>query len=57
MKYGTSQILYISCNPKTMAPNLAYMQEYGYRVERIKAYDNFPFTKHTECAALMSKVT
>ena len=57
MKYGTSQILYISCNPKTMAPNLAYMQEYGYRVERIKAYDNFPFTKHTECAALMSRVT
>ena len=57
MRYGTEQILYISCNPKTMAPNLAYMQEYGYRVERIKAYDNFPFTKHTECAALLTKNT
>lgn len=56
MNYGTGQILYISCNPKTMAPNLAYMQEHGYRVERIKAYDNFPFTKHIECACLLSHV-
>ena len=54
MKYGTDQILYISCNPKTMAPNLAYMQEHGYRAERIKAYDNFPFTKHVETVALLS---
>lgn len=55
MKYATGQILYISCNPKTMAPNLAYMQEHGYVAQRIKAYDNFPFTKHVECVVLMSR--
>ncbi|MDD7408688.1 MAG: 23S rRNA (uracil(1939)-C(5))-methyltransferase RlmD [Anaerovoracaceae bacterium] len=56
MNYGVDQILYISCNPKTMAPNLAFMQEHGYRVMRIKAYDNFPFTKHVETVVLMSRV-
>lgn len=55
IKYNTDQILYISCNPKTMASNLAYMQENGYTVERFKAYDNFPFTKHIESVALMVK--
>ena len=57
MKYGTDQILYISCNPKTMAPNLAYMQEHGYVVSRFKAYDNFPYTKHIESVALLTKTT
>lgn len=56
LAYGVDQILYISCNPKTMAPNLEFMQENGYRVVKIKAYDNFPFTKHVECAALMTKI-
>ncbi|MGI6206484.1 MAG: 23S rRNA (uracil(1939)-C(5))-methyltransferase RlmD [Anaerovoracaceae bacterium] len=55
MNYGVDQILYISCNPKTMAPNLAFMQEHGYTVTRIKAYDNFPFTKHVETVVLMSR--
>ena len=57
MKYGTDQILYISCNPKTMAPNLAYMQEHGYLVSRFKAYDNFPYTKHIESVALLTRTT
>ena len=55
--YGTEQILYVSCNPKTLAENIVYLQEYyGYRVIRLKAYDNFPFTKHIECACLLQKI-
>ena len=42
LRYGVDQILYISCNPKTMAPNLEFMQENGYQVVTMKAYDNFP---------------
>ena len=57
LRYGVDQILYISCNPKTMAPNLEFMQENGYQVVTMKAYDNFPFTKHVECVALMSRVS
>lgn len=53
--YGVNQILYISCNPKTLAENLQFMQLYGYEVKSVKAYDNFPMTKHTECVVLMTK--
>lgn len=54
--YGVPQIVYISCNPKTLAINLQQFEYLGYRVEYAKAFDNFPWTKHTECIALMSRV-
>lgn len=53
--YGVKQIVYISCNPKSLADNLYYMQYYGYEVKSVKAFDNFPGTKHTECAALLER--
>ncbi len=52
--YGAPEILYISCNPKTMMPDIAVLQDHGYAVKRLKPYDNFPMTKHVECAALMT---
>ena len=54
--YGVDQIVYISCNPKSLANNLYYLQYYGYRVVSVKPFDNFPGTKHVECVVLMSKV-
>ena len=51
IQYQVDQIIYISCNPKTFAENLYYLQYYGYTIEKIKAYDNFAFTKHCECIA------
>ena len=56
LRYGVDQILYISCNPKTLMDNLLFMQENGYAVTKIKAFDNFPFTKHTESVCLIEKV-
>lgn len=56
ISYGVEQIVYISCNPKSLANNLYYMQYYGYRVESVKPFDNFPGTKHVETVVLMSKV-
>ncbi len=53
--YGVDQIVYISCNPKSLAENLYYMQYYGYEVRSIKPFDNFPGTKHTEAVALLSR--
>ncbi len=47
-EYGTDEILYISCNPKTMAMNLERFAGYGYAPTAIRAYDNFPMTKHAE---------
>jgi len=53
--YGVNQILYISCNPKSLTDNLKYLNYYGYEVKTIKAYDNFPNTKHIECVCLIEK--
>ena len=54
--YGVKQIVYISCNPKSLADNLYYMQYYGYEIKSVKPFDNFPGTKHVECVVLMTKV-
>jgi len=53
LNYKVNQIVYISCNPKSLVENLSFMQYYGYQVKTIKAFDNFPFTKHIECVCLL----
>jgi tRNA/tmRNA/rRNA uracil-C5-methylase (TrmA/RlmC/RlmD family) len=53
LNYRVNQIIYISCNPKTLAENLAIATLNGYYVSNIKAYDNFPNTKHTEVVAVL----
>ncbi|MBR6472865.1 MAG: 23S rRNA (uracil(1939)-C(5))-methyltransferase RlmD [Firmicutes bacterium] len=55
ISYGVDEILYISCGPKTLCQNLAYLEDHGYHAVYLKTFDNFPFTKHTECIALISK--
>ena len=49
------QVVYISCNPETLARDLAVLTK-GYRVECIQPVDMFPMTEHVECVVLMSKV-
>lgn len=53
LNYGVKQIIYISCNPKSLVENLSFMQYYGYKTVKVKAYDNFPNTKHIETVALI----
>ena len=55
LNYQVKTIVYISCNPLTLAQNLKEMQEQGYQVKRLKGLDNFPGTKHIECVALIEK--
>lgn len=55
ISYGVNEIVYISCNPKTLVDNLYYMQYYGYKVETVKTFDNFPGTKHVEAVCLLSR--
>lgn len=55
LNYGIKEIVYISCNPKTLAQNLRVANEKGYKVNSLKAFDNFPFTRHTEVIAHIIK--
>ena len=50
-------IVYVSCNPTTLAPNAAQLVEAGYRLRRVRAVDMFPQTPHIECVALLERST
>jgi 23S rRNA (uracil1939-C5)-methyltransferase len=49
------RVVYVSCNPTTLAPNAAQMVEAGYRLTRVRPVDMFPQTPHIECVALLEK--
>ncbi len=49
------KIVYVSCNPTTLAPNAAQMVEAGYTLRRVKPVDMFPQTPHIECVALLER--
>ena len=49
------KIVYVSCNPTTLAPNATQMVEAGYKLRRVKPVDMFPQTPHIECVALLEK--
>jgi 23S rRNA (uracil1939-C5)-methyltransferase len=48
---GARRIVYVSCNPTTLAPNAAQLVEAGYRLVRVRPVDMFPQTPHIECVA------
>ena len=49
------RIVYISCNPETLARDLKYLTGNGYQAERAVAVDMFPFTEHVETVVLLSR--
>jgi 23S rRNA (uracil1939-C5)-methyltransferase len=49
------KIVYVSCNPTTLAPNAAQLVEAGYSLRRVRPVDMFPQTPHIECVALFEK--
>jgi 23S rRNA (uracil1939-C5)-methyltransferase len=50
-----SRIVYVSCNPTTLAPNAAQMVEAGYRLVKVRPVDMFPQTPHIESVALLER--
>ena len=52
---GPRRIVYVSCNPTTLAPNAAQLVEAGYRLLRVRPVDMFPQTPHIECVALLER--
>ena len=49
------RVVYVSCNPSTLARDLAYLDERGYKCVEIQPVDMFPHTMHVECCAKIVK--
>jgi 23S rRNA (uracil1939-C5)-methyltransferase len=49
------RIVYVSCNPTTLAPNAAELVEAGWVLRRVRPVDMFPQTHHIECVALLER--
>lgn len=54
--FGANEIVYISCNPKTMVLDLELFMEYGYKAEIVKCMDMFPNTPHVETVMRLVRV-
>lgn len=55
LDYHVQHMIYVSCNPKSLAENLVVMQNAGYTVEKVKVFDNFPHTGHIETIVKLLK--
>ena len=51
-----NRIVYVSCNPATLARDLKYLQENGYNAIEAQPVDMFPHTSHVECVVLITRV-
>ena len=54
---GPDRIVYVSCDPGTLARDIRYLTERGYEFIECTPVDQFPWTSHVECVVLMSKAS
>ncbi|MCM3478420.1 23S rRNA (uracil(1939)-C(5))-methyltransferase RlmD [Caldibacillus thermoamylovorans] len=50
------RVVYVSCNPATLARDLGILEAGGYQTLEVQPVDMFPMTMHVECVVLMSRV-
>lgn len=55
VKLNPKKVVYVSCNPETLARDLMYLSKNGYKVKKIQPVDMFPHTDHVECACLIER--
>lgn len=53
--FNAKEIIYVSCNPKTLVENLKQLEASGYYVRKLKVVDMFPHTPHVECVVKIEK--
>jgi len=52
-RVGARRICYVACDPASLARDVRWFGERGYRVESLRAFDLFPMTAHVECIAVL----
>ena len=50
---GPRAVVYVACDPASLARDVAAFTDAGYRLEALRAFDCFPMTAHVECVALL----
>ena len=56
LELSPKRIVYVSCDPGSLARDIKYLREGGYELEKWVGIDNFPRTGHVETVALLSKL-
>lgn len=55
MELESPRMVYVSCNPESLARDLGLLAENGYAVEKAQAVDMFPQTRHVECVVKVAR--
>lgn len=55
VKLSPKRVVYVSCNPETLARDLGYLTRHGYKANAVQGVDMFPFTEHVECVVRLSR--
>ena len=56
LKMSPDRIVYVSCDPATLARDLRILADGGYELKKIRPVDMFPWSGHVETVALLSKL-
>ncbi len=52
---GARAVVYVACDPASLARDVAAFADAGYRLQALRAFDCFPMTAHVECVALLAQ--
>ena len=55
LKLAPARVVYVSCNPETLARDLYTLTKGGYKVRKMQPVDMFPFTSHVECVVSLTR--
>jgi len=54
-QHGAGRLAYVSCDPATLARDIALLAARGWTLEGLRAFDAFPMTHHVECVAVLGR--